>query len=114
MGELLLHIIYGLLIYPVCFVAFRLFNIFSLKLCDYDFASMIRLPEIVAYVPRAIIPIVWVFFGFSFGPEIASERIESATDALVFIYFMAWLFGVTTLLFKVFIDLSSDNKTWIE
>lgn len=114
MGELILHITYGLLIYPVCYVAFRFFNILSLQLCDYALASKIYLPEIVAYVPRAIIPLAWVAFGFSFGPEIASENINSPNDALAFIYSLVWLFGIATLLFKVFVDLGSAEKTWIE
>jgi hypothetical protein len=110
MGELFLHVIFGLLIYPVCIVVFRFFNTIEMWLFKFSVPCALFIPGILHYGIRIILPLAWVSFGFSFGPKIVSEEIKTATDALVFIYFMAWLFGVGTLLFMVFTGTDKGNK----
>jgi len=108
---LLVHIIFGLAIYPVAFHCYAFQNKLTCQISS-GFIQDILMSPIVYYGFRVGLVISWIYFGFLLSDSVGlkfydpeySERLSNASDQLVSIYLFFWLCVIVGLSVKAHME----------
>ena len=105
---LLVHIIFGLAIYPVAFHCYVIQNRLTFNISS-GFIQGILISPIVYNGFRVGLVILWIYFGLQLSGSVGLnmydiEHSNSASDQLVTIYLFFWLCAIVMLAIKAHME----------
>jgi hypothetical protein len=106
--ELMIHIIFGLAIYPIAFTCYVFQNRLTFHISS-GLIQTILLSSIVYWGFRVGLVILWIYLGLLLSDSVGlniydTERLSSASEQLAAIYLFVWLCVVVMLAIKAHLE----------